>query len=294
MTQSMVAILETLRVSLDTGSTPFVNSGVINWLGRTFNVSPYHTKLGLIEGMEIWTSESSFAPLDLEGVERWLIDIPRGSHLLICRNKVMFNMAELPRREGIDLVFWSHDDIANFVGHAVLDGIIDVGIHEEKATESEDASLFSGRGPHTLKAKNDFLSLEEYELDINLSKPVLLPAKLHFVTGMLRGPEDIELATWVLNCGGLHLLYEIEIMDKTPLLKQKEIKIDANPNFVDLLSERRVHKDGMGDLLRWYRFDKESENVETHDVLVPAYIGSDNNGEDWIFNAVLSKIQRNF
>ena len=111
---------------------------------------------------------------------------------------------------------------------------------------------------------------------------------------MLRGPEDIELATWVLNCGGLHIIDEIEIMDKTPLLKQKEMKIDANPNFVDLLSERRVHKDGMGDLLRWYYFDKESENVETHDVLVPAYIGTGNNGGEWIFNAVLSKIQRNF
>ena len=206
----------------------------------------------------------------------------------------MFDKSELPHREGIDLVFWSHDDIANFVGHAVIDGIIDIGINEEKVTESEDGSLFPGKGPYTVKAKNDFSSLEEYQLDINLSKPVLLPAKLHFVTGMLRGPEDIELATWVLNCGGLHLIDEIEIMDKTPLLKQKEMKIDANPNFVDLLSERRVHKDGMGDLLRWYYFDKESENVETHDVLVPAYIGTGNNGEEWIFNAVLSKIQRNF
>lgn len=207
---------------------------------------------------------------------------------------MMFNKAELPHREGIHLVFWSHDDIANFVGHAVIDGEIDVGINEEKATESEDASIFPGKGPHTLRSKNDFSPLEEHELDISLSKPILLAAKLHFVTGILRGPEDIELAKWVLNCGGLHILDGIEIMDKTPLLKQEESEIDTSPNFVDILSERRVHKDGMGDLLRWYHFDKESENVETHDVLVPAYVGTDNNGEKWIFNAVLSKIQRNF
>ena len=38
----------------------------------------------------------------------------------------------------------------------------------------------------------------------------------------------------------------------------------------------------MGDLLHWWKFDKESEKIETFDVLIPAHKGQDVSGNYWI------------
>ena len=72
------------------------------------------------------------------------------------------------------------------------------------------------------------------------------------------------------------------------------LEIHENPDFTDLLSERRSHSDGMGDLLRWWYFDGESANVETYNVLVPAHKGIDAFGADWIFDGVSSKLHMNY
>ena len=110
----------------------------------------------------------------------------------------------------------------------------------------------------------------------------------------MRGPEDEEIEKWVLDCLGFTILDNIELLEKTPLLNRESVVFDDNPNFKKLLSKRRVYKDGMGDLLRWYRFDEESANVEAYDVLVPAYKGVDSNNNFWIFDAVSTKLHRNF
>ena len=245
------------------------------------------------EGMEIWSTGLGFAPLDLVGVETWLFDAPRGSHLIIAEREVNFKIENTPTRDGRAVKIWELDDFAAFIGHAVIDGrltIIEEETEEEHVTEE---NLFDGPGPFVLKPKNDFSALDSKGLDISMSKPVLIPARLHNVRGFLRGPAEEEIQKWILNCGGLHILQELELLSSPPMLNHDSLPIDEKPDFSELLSERRPHSEGMGDLLHWWKFDSETEFVETYDVFVPAHKGQDAIGQKWILDGVTSKLHLN-
>lgn len=289
----MVAVLRKLGVSIDTNSPPITPTGVISWLGRLYDVSPEHSRLGMIEGMEIWTTGQGFAPLDLAGVEIWLIDAPRGDHLLIAERKTTFSKSQLPSREGRNLVLWELKDLAAFIGHAVIDGRLVILDETEEESLEEESEMFSGIGPFALRPKNDFSVLEEAGLDVSMAKPILIPAILHKVTGLLKGPGEDEICRWVLNCGGLYVIHDVELLEKPPLLNHEILEIESDPDFTELLSERRTHSDGMGDLLRWWTFDSDSANVESYDVLVPAHKGMDAQGNNWIMNGVSTKLHMN-
>ena len=294
MALDLVALLRRLGVSIDSESPPITAPGVISWLGRIYDVSPEISNLGMKDGMEIWSSGKGFAPLDLAGVETWLFDAPRGSHLVIAERKISFDRENTPSRDGRELKIWKLDEFAAFIGHAVIDGRLE--ILEEEVVEhiQTELDIFSGDGPFVLKPTNDFTELESKGLDISMAKPVLIPANLHKVTGILKGPGEDEICKWVLNCGGLHILNDFELLENPPMIRHDNLEIHENPDFTDLLSERRSHSDGMGDLLRWWYFDGESANIETYNVLVPAHKGIDAFGADWIFDGVSSKLHMNY
>ena len=289
----LVAVLRRLGVQVDSNSPPITAPGVIMWIGRIYDVSPNLYKLGVKDGMEVWTSGKGFAPLDITSVETWLFDVPRGDHLLIAERKLSFEVSNSPSRDGRTLKIWELNDLAAFIGHAVLDGRIEIleEIDEDDAiTENE---IFSGEGPFVLKPKNDYSELESLGLEISLAKPILIPANLHKVTGILRGPSEEEISRWVLNCGGIYILDELELLEYPPMLHHENLEIQEDPDFSELLSERRSHSDGMGDLLRWWYFDGDTAQCETYNVLVPAHKGIDATGAMWIFDGVSSKLHLN-
>ena len=293
MSLDLVAVMKRLGVSLDTDSAPITPPGMISWLGRLHDVSPEHFSIGMSDGMDVWTSGHGFAPLDLAGIETWMFDVPLGKHLIIAERKITFNLEDTPSRNGRLLTIWTQNDLAAFIGHAIIDGRLVIVEDEEVVEIESEPELFAGDGPFTLKPKNDFTQLESEGLDISMAKPVLIPAKLHIVKGMLKGPVEDEVSRWVLNCGGLHIIHELEFLERSPLLNHDILVIEPEPNFTDILSERRAHSDGMGDLLRWWKFDNESAIVETHDVLVPAHKGIDATGKKWILDGVLGRLHRN-
>ena len=243
--------------------------------------------------MELWTTGHGFAPLDRAGVESWLFDAPRGSHLVIAERRINFELNDLPSRAGRLLKLWQLDDFAAFIGHAVIDGRLSIIEEEPENLEEDETDMFAGSGPFVLKPTSDFSSLEPRGLDIAMAKPVLLPAKLHKVRGLLKGPEVEEIDRWVLNCGGLHILESVEILVRPPMLNQEILEIVENPDFSEALSQRRPHSEGMGDLLHWWKFDKESEKIETFDVLIPAHKGQDVSGNYWILEGVSSTLHLN-
>ncbi len=294
MALDMVAVLMRLGVSIDTNSPPLTAPGVISWFGRLFDVTPEQSNLGMKEGMELWGTGQGFAPLDIAGVESWLFDAPRGDHLIIAERKISFDLQTAPSRDGRNLVIWTLNDIAAFIGHAVIDGRLQILEEEIESEEVNEPDLFSGPGPFALKPSNDFSVLEEKGLDISMAKPVLIPAKLHKVSGMLKGPGEDEISRWVLNVGGLQILHDFELLERCPMLNHVNMEIDAKPDFSELLSERRSHSDGMGDLLRWWKFESETANVETYEVLVPAHKGMDATGSEWILNGVSNKLHMNY
>lgn len=289
----LVAVLRRLGVSIDSGSPPITEPGVITWIGRVYDVSPEQYNLGIREGMELWTTGHGFAPLDRAGVESWLFDAPRGSHLVIAERRVNFELNDLPSRAGRLLKLWQLDDFAAFIGHAVIDGRLSIIEEEPENLEEDETDMFAGSGPFVLKPTSDFSSLEPRGLDISMAKPVLLPAKLHKVRGLLKGPEVEEIDRWVLNCGGLHILESVEILVRPPMLNQEILEIVENPDFSEALSQRRPHSEGMGDLLHWWKFDRESEKIETFDVLIPAHKGQDVSGNYWILDGVSSTLHLN-
>ena len=289
----LVAVLRRLGVSIDSGSPPITEPGVITWIGRVYDVSPEQYNLGIREGMELWTTGHGFAPLDRAGVESWLFDAPRGSHLVIAERRVNFELNDLPSRAGRLLKLWQLDDFAAFIGHAVIDGRLSIIEEEPENLEEDETDMFAGSGPFVLKPTSDFSSLEPRGLDISMAKPVLLPAKLHKVRGLLKGPEVEEIDRWVLNCGGLHILESVEILVRPPMLNQEILEIVENPDFSEVLSQRRPHSEGMGDLLHWWKFDRESEKIETFDVLIPAHKGQDVSGNYWILDGVSSTLHLN-
>lgn len=289
----LVAVLRRLGVSIDSGSPPVTEPGVITWLGRVYDVSPELHNLGLSEGMELWTTGQGFAPLDRAGVESWLFDAPRGSHLVIAERKVNFDLVDLPSRVGRLLKLWQLDDFAAFIGHAVIDGRLSIIEEEPDIIEEDEIDVFSGPGPFVLKPMNDFSSLESRGLDISMAKPVLVPARLHKVRGLLEGPEIEEIESWVLNCGGFHILESVEVLVRSPMLNQEVLDIAANPDFSEILSQRRPHSEGMGDLLHWWKFDSKSQRIDNFDVLIPAHKGQDISGNFWIFDGVSSTLHLN-
>jgi hypothetical protein len=109
----------------------------------------------------------------------------------------------------------------------------------------------------------------------------------------LKGPGEDEISRWVLNCGGLYIIPELELLDRSPLLNQVQLQIEEEPNFSDLLSERRTYSDGMGDLLRWWIFDNDSAIVMNYDVLVPAHQGTSATGSKWILDGVSGELHLN-
>ena len=90
------------------------------------------------------------------------------------------------------------------------------------------------------------------------------------------------------------LIPDLELLERPPLLNQENLPIEEKPKFSELLSERRTHSDGMGDLLRWWTFDDESAVVTTHSVLVPAHKGLTATGSKWILNGVSGSLHQNF
>ena len=293
MALDLVAVLKRLGVNLDFDSAPNAHPGVISWLGRLYDVSPEHFHMGMSDGMDVWTSGQGFAPLDLAGIETWLFDAPSGDHLIIAERKITFDLKDTPQRNERSLTIWTQNDLAAFIGHSVLDGSLVIIDEEELVTNETEPEMFAGTGPFTLKPRNDFTQLDSEGLDISMAKPVLIPGKVHNVRGLLKGPAEDEISRWVLNCGGLYLLHEIELLERSPLLNQEYLEINSEPDFSEILSERRAHSDGMGDLLRWWRFENEGANIETYDVLVPAHISRDASGSKWILDGVSGTLHRN-
>ena len=286
-------VLTHLGVNLDLASKPLTRPGVLDWVGRIFDVHPDHKSQGLEEGMEVWSSGRGFAPLDLQGIESWLIDAPRGNHLIIAERDISFEVDDIPERIDREIKFWTLENLASFIGFSIIENKISILPDESLLDEGrEEEFIFSGLGPYTIKPNNDFTILEENGIKISSATPVLIPAIMHKVVGKLCGPDVVNIEKWVLNCNGLYLIDNFELLDRNPLLNKEELKIITDPSFKDLLSERRTHNEEMGELLHWWKFDEDSAVVEDFEVLVPGHIGIDFNNKKWVLEGLTGKLYR--
>jgi hypothetical protein len=293
----VLALLRRLGVSLDSGGSPLTGPGKISWIGRIHDLTPSQMDRGLTEGMEVWTAGQGFAPLDSPSIESWLFDVPRGDHLLIVERIMSFEIDEVIGREGRTLTIWNRENLSAFIGYGVLDGEIKLLEDSEVEEEiTEERGLFNGEGPFALKPITDFSVVEEAGLDLGQGRPILLNGLIHVVQGKLKGPnQEHEIEGIVLNCGGLSKLHSVELLERAPMLNRVDIGTENELNFFDVLSERRSEEseEGMGGLLRWWRFDNDTATYETYNVLVPAHQGPEPGPGTWILNGVTNVLYRN-
>lgn len=293
----VLALLRRLGVSLDSGGSPLTGPGKISWIGRIHDLTPSQMDRGLTDGMEVWTAGQGFAPLDLPSIESWLFDVPRGDHLLIVERIMSFEIDDVIGRDGRTLTIWNKENLSAFIGYGVLDGEIklleDSEIEEDIA---EERGLFNGEGPFALKPITDFSVVEEAGLDLGQGRPILLTGLIHVVKGKLKGPnQEHDIEGLVLNCGGLFKLHSVELLERVPMLNRVDIGTEEELNFIDVLSERRSEEseEGMGGLLRWWRFDNDTATYETYNVLVPAHQGPEPGPGMWILNGITNLLHRN-
>lgn len=293
MAIDLVKLLKLLDVNLDLSSEPIVPAGMITWLGRMYDIHPDHIRFGFTEGMEIWITGTGLAKLDLAGFETWLMDAPRGNHLLISERQIAFDSSQMFTRNDRNVVLWTSENLSSFIGQAILQGKIQILDEEEIVDTIESDGLFHGNGPFAIRPKNDFTILDEYGLKISHATPVLIPGVIHNVKGKLVGPATEEIEKWVLNCKGLHLLDNFELMERAPLLHKENLEILENPKFSEVLSERKIHGDEMGQLLHWWHFDDESCIVENYNVLIPGHTGVQTNGKKWVLEGLTNSLHLN-
>jgi len=285
--------LQRLDVNIDQSSKPLVKDGMISWLGRMFDVHPDHMQFGFTEGMEIWVTGSGIAHLDLAGFESWLMDAPRGSHLLISERVVDFDDTQMFTRTDRNVILWTREVLASFIGEAILSSKISIVDENDETSDDADEDVFVGKGPFPIKPLNDFSVLEENGLKISDATPIIIPAIIHKVKGSLVGPDKETVEKLVLNCNGLHVVESIELMQRAPLLIKEYLEIDDNPKFSKLLSVRKSHGDDVGQLLQWWKFDDETAIVESYDVLIPGHFAIQGNGKKWILEGVTNSLYRN-
>ena len=62
--------------------------------------------------------------------------------LLIAERKLSFDVQNAPSRDGRNLVIWTLNDIAAFIGHAVIDGRLEILEEETEIVEEDEPDLF--------------------------------------------------------------------------------------------------------------------------------------------------------
>ncbi len=293
MAFDLLKVLEHLDVNVDQSSKPLVPVGIITWLGRLYNIHPDHVKFGFSEGMEVWVTGRGFAKLDLVGFETWLMDAPRGDHLLISEREISFDITKIHTRTDRNVVLWTREKLASFIGEAIIENRIQIFEEEEIEVSLDPAFIFEGTGPFAIKPQNDFQILEENNLKISQATPVLIPAIIHRVKGKIVGPDSVEIEKWVLNCQGLKVVDNIEILQRPPLLNKERLDIIENPKFAEVLSERKTHNEKMGELLYWWKFDEGSASIENFEVLIPGHVGYGPSGEKWILEGLSNTLHKN-
>ncbi|MEL0100641.1 MAG: hypothetical protein VW862_02940 [Euryarchaeota archaeon] len=293
MAFDLTKALQRLDVNIDHSSKPLVKDGMISWLGRMYDVHPDHVQFGFTEGMEIWITGAGMAHLDLAGFESWLMDAPRGDHLLISERTVNFEISQMFNRIDRNVILWTREMLASFIGEAVLSSKISIVEENEDTTEDSEDHIFVGQGPFAIKPLNDFSILEENGLRISDATPIIIPAVIHHVKGNLVGPDTEPVEKWVLNCNGLRVIESIELMQRAPLLNKEYLSIDESPTFSKLLSVRKSHGDDVGQLLQWWKFDDNTAVIENYEVLIPGHSAVQANGKKWILEGVTNSLYRN-
>ena len=128
MSISISSVLDELGIMIKPAGIVSMTPG-INCIGVIESITDFELNCPVAIGSFVWHAESGWAPIDRMELERWLVDSPAGNHWLISERRLV-ELDRIPTRDGLDLVLWSADDLAKWLGHAILSGRLKLSIHE--------------------------------------------------------------------------------------------------------------------------------------------------------------------
>ncbi len=198
-------------------------------------------------------------------------------------------------RDDLEVVIWSSDHLAAWIGNKVLEGRLEIGSEKPTQSFSSVKERTETSQPPEVKATAlrpkvqlaKWLSDRGYErLQV---RPVLLEGRIWRVSGELLGPEGArEPHRWTILedpfTGSVDRLNEVDSLPFVPQLdsispnswrSESSIRGDL-PSVCEERRHWRVKEsshDGVvkGSLLHWWKIEEESAILESSQVLMPGW-----------------------
>jgi len=259
-----IALFRRAGIGIDQGGKPNLPPGIVEWIGRVTVLPRELSGFGLKAGCEIWQVAEGFAPFDQSGFERWLVDAPKGQNLLISLRELSFSHHKLSQSSEFGIHIWDREQLATFIGNAVLSGCISF-TEQEVTDNSESETPLESELQKWIDAKSVMIG----ELKSQVGKPVLREVKLWAIKGKLTCDELSEDAEWlvVANHDGLKIIDVSESFISPPKLERistVDYSISERDRLLsELLSEsRRMDSSSESNLSMMRRWQFLPENAE--------------------------------
>ena len=245
----------------------------------------------------IWHAPDGWTVLDRVELDRWIIDAPLGDHWLISERPLAKSLIP-PDRDGLQTEIWGPDELASWIGEAVLSGEIKTSFGfqdvENKSVPQEVEEIrLESAWFNTLQTEvatfQPTIDLEVW-LERNPLKgvrptAVLVEGRVWSVQGILRGPDDSTERSWwsvleVPQFGSFRIIEDPVFLNHRPRLRilpspgwMEEAIVRQN---IERVTETRRPYSPREDVSvriqgRW-KLDPSSAEIEFGMVLIPAWV----------------------
>ena len=245
----------------------------------------------------IWHAPDGWTVLDRVELDRWIVDAPLGEHWLISERPLSKSLIP-PERDGLKTEIWGPEELASWIGEAVLSGEIKTSIgslnieNESVPQEVEEIRLESAwfKTLHAEVATFEPTVDLEVWLERNPLKgvrptAVLVEGRVWSVQGILRGPNDSTERSWwsvleVPQFGTFRIIEDPVFLNHRPRLRilpspgwMEEAIV--RQNIEQVTQTRRPYspnEDASVRIQGLWKLDPSSAEIESGMVLIPAWV----------------------
>jgi len=244
--------------------------------------------------IHIWHIHDGITTLNKFEIERWSVDAPPGSHLLLSEREFDTNLSEY-RINGLEIILWNPERLALWLGKTILLNNLNITFKKSNSSDKNNLNhskkVISTDSPLTLRPQVDLdLWLSEKSWSGISTTPVLLLAKLWFIEGELVNSEGcIEKREWnVLEdpwSSKLSIFLSSSSLDYSPSLKvinpissnwknEHELLKEVSP----LISEKRQGKPKLSGeitrsmILEHWKFNENNASIKWRNIMIPSWI----------------------
>jgi len=240
----------------------------------------------------VWYISKGILPIDVNEIERWLVDAPQGNHWFLSERNLT-SQSELLLSKLDNIQFWDSPLFSSWIGKAVLDGELESILNTkiDAVTTQNYSKSFYDQNVETIFLR-PIVDLKSW-LDnrgwatVN-TIPIVLECKLWSISGSLVGPSGgIESKNWQIiedpwsestvefsNDEVLESYLNLRnIKSSNPWLSNEKLLNKLKP----LLDTRRIQKGSKSSskvksmLLEWWRADLDTISMSSSILLIPGW-----------------------